>query len=573
MIQWPYLQSEDETAIVFAPQMSTSSACTRKIGGAQGWMWDYYNGNIIKEFWDCGGKEEVPFMEGATPFYFRTDWYILAHQVTLDCLKEKLATDDAAVWDTVDWVGDLLVRAEIESCFMSKMDDVGGSRLKCMCTVTNAEFMLGSVTEDNLPTHEMYGCFFDKLDDERRAAHNYHACRAYPQRSVTHSHAIQEQAAQVFRDRMTKSGVSDLAGRKTGALCFFLIKEGGPLTAAFLIVALWLLCLVVYPVVLIVLLVISLCLGDEYTQMQMRYKWFVVSKHLTWKLTCTCWDLSIRASSSFSIVGKLYKFVSVFGIGSMQINNSMVKDGRDQTTSIFNVTVNLTLIAFSEISIKGAQGAILWTSIIFSILNLTMIITLRQQILKLHTGFLKDINENRINKFEIALGLVKLMEDFLEKDVQFNFVQHFYNDKNRVRPQELDVYESSASVRKEWEEALMRKHKDGEKEEKVLDNLECAECLCCTNKMSSVDPSKPSLTGLHQYYPFIPPTLKSTFGHDGRYEFQDEDPSLLLETIGLDKASKYSDVEHEMSTPTPMLSDSMLGHYQPSFMPLVNYAG
>ena len=42
---------------------------------------------------------------------------------------------------------------------------------------------------------------------------------------------------------------------------------------------------------------------------------------------------------------------------------------------------------------------------------------------RVYTGFFKDVNENRVNKFEIALGVVKLMEDFLEEDVQFNFVQ------------------------------------------------------------------------------------------------------------------------------------------------------
>jgi len=39
-------------------------------------------------------------------------------------------------------------------------------------------------------------------------------------------------------------------------------------------------------------------------------------------------DLSMRASSSFSVGRKLRNFGSVISGGSMQINNSMVKDGR-----------------------------------------------------------------------------------------------------------------------------------------------------------------------------------------------------------------------------------------------------
>ena len=38
---------------------------------------------------------------------------------------------------------------------------------------------------------------------------------------------------------------------------------------------------------------------------------------------------------------------------------------------------------------------------------------------------LEDLNENRLSKFEFALLITKIMEDFLSSDIQYNFVQHF----------------------------------------------------------------------------------------------------------------------------------------------------
>lgn len=40
---------------------------------------------------------------------------------------------------------------------------------------------------------------------------------------------------------------------------------------------------------------------------------------------------------------------------------------------------------------------------------------------------LKDVNENRLSKFELALLLTKYSEVMLTADVQYNFVQHFYS--------------------------------------------------------------------------------------------------------------------------------------------------
>ena len=41
---------------------------------------------------------------------------------------------------------------------------------------------------------------------------------------------------------------------------------------------------------------------------------------------------------------------------------------------------------------------------------------------------LRDVNENRLSKFELALLLSKMIDDVTLEEVQFNFVEHFYSD-------------------------------------------------------------------------------------------------------------------------------------------------
>lgn len=41
---------------------------------------------------------------------------------------------------------------------------------------------------------------------------------------------------------------------------------------------------------------------------------------------------------------------------------------------------------------------------------------------------LRDVNENRLSKFELALLISKMIDDVTLEEVQFNFVEHFYSD-------------------------------------------------------------------------------------------------------------------------------------------------
>ncbi len=41
---------------------------------------------------------------------------------------------------------------------------------------------------------------------------------------------------------------------------------------------------------------------------------------------------------------------------------------------------------------------------------------------------MRDVNENRLSKFELALLITKIIDDVTLEEVQFNFVEHFYSD-------------------------------------------------------------------------------------------------------------------------------------------------
>ena len=85
---------------------------------------------------------------------------------------------------------------------------------------------------------------------------------------------------------------------------------------------------------------------------------------------------------------------------------------------------------------------------------------------------LKDVNENRLSKFELALLLTKYSEIMLSADVQYNFVQHFYTGPDDplepdVRPldneDEEDILEEMpplpAELAKEFGHDMMKEYK------------------------------------------------------------------------------------------------------------------
>jgi hypothetical protein len=189
-------------------------------------------------------------------------------------------------------------------------------------------------------------------------------------------------------------------------------------------------------------------------------------------------------------------------------------------TCILLLMFNLVVLIFVDANFTD-QG-ILWTSIILSVLNLVMEILMELEKQKFITSLFKDINENRLNKFELALGLTKCMEDFLEDDVQFNFVQHFVGT-GRVRPHVLDEYDEmgEAAFNDKYnrfplpEGALYTKY---DKENRDLMKMEDT-YYGKKREMVCGEMQDPGEKTIFPFYPLLPKDLKDKFGSDGKYEW------------------------------------------------------
>ncbi len=202
---------------------------------------------------------------------------------------------------------------------------------------------------------------------------------------------------------------------------------------------------------------------------------------------------------------------------SRNLNNSVINDGADQITSVVNICFNLLLLLYDDarwespagLTIVGVLGkfisfekeGLLWSSVLLSLLSIVVIMMLSQQQLKKIAGLLKDINENRLSKFELALGMTKIIEDFLEDSVQYNFVQHFY-DQTPVQPHELEQFEERERERERERQrsalplSTLTHFNSGYKADAVvdehilLDNVCIAKCCCC---LETNDPEKPTI--------------------------------------------------------------------------------
>ena len=190
-----------------------------------------------------------------------------------------------------------------------------------------------------------------------------------------------------------------------------------------------------------------------------------------------------------------------------QLNHSYVKDGLTVNSNIGNLIMNVILQTFGDVAY--AESVVIWASIIFSAIQIVAAIVAEKIKQKYIASFLRDLNENRLSKFEIAVGLVKTIEDFIEDDVKFSWVQHFTGSE-RVRPDVLDDYEADPS--KFDDERMM----DPDRQRKFHD-VEC----CGLSVRSTVfggDITEQNSTNFH-FYPLLPRRLKNKFGHDGKFEW------------------------------------------------------
>jgi hypothetical protein len=167
---------------------------------------------------------------------------------------------------------------------------------------------------------------------------------------------------------------------------------------------------------------------------------------------------------------------------------------------------------------------------------------------------MKDINENRLTKFEFALGVTKVLEDFLEDDVQYNYVQHFYSDV-RVRPAVLDEFEAAEARQKGQFKNVWGKPDDVKEAE--ISNGEFRNIACCGPIQSAKNPT------IFPYYPLLPKDLVAKFGHDNSYEYADmsntKNSTTGVSFLGFVSGPKIASPQPmQMSSFPPILNNSVL---------------
>ena len=107
--------------------------------------------------------------------------------------------------------------------------------------------------------------------------------------------------------------------------------------------------------------------------------------------------------------------------------NASVKDFGLVLTTVANIVFDLVLITMlGDDRVKGDSSKQFF-SLAVNLVNLMKVITGQQLILHNLTDAFRDINEHRLSKFEFALLMVKIQEQLLEDDIQYNFVEHLYS--------------------------------------------------------------------------------------------------------------------------------------------------
>lgn len=107
--------------------------------------------------------------------------------------------------------------------------------------------------------------------------------------------------------------------------------------------------------------------------------------------------------------------------------NASIKDFGLVMTTVANIVFDMVLVnLIADDRVKGDASKQV-TSMCINLVNLMRVITGQHLILHNLCDAFKDINEHRLTKFEFAFLLVKIQEQLLEDDIQYNFVEHLYS--------------------------------------------------------------------------------------------------------------------------------------------------
>ena len=421
------------------PANDLQALCTATIKGTEGYMYDPYESKLIAEYWKCD-KDMNEFSNGGIDFHFEKDWYDLANDVTLTCMEDIMTKGSfEARWNEFNTNEEY--RKKLEFCFFNdpswKLKNPTGGGI-CDCRPSRPLYYLHSVDVNTVNKHQLYGCMFDSPSAAAPMLATYHPCSTAPRNDVFNGKYNLDDESRALE---AKEYGSKGASRRATLIAFFVIKEAGPLGGVLALGVIGFFFAIFFLPTLLIVQIYCLVLPANQRTHFKASMWHL-AENLWGELTMQAWATSTAMSSLFRAYDTFIRVAFSSGI-----NGSIIKDGIGKVTAVLNILFNLILLVLSETSF--ADGGALWASVIQSTVNVVIQILLEKEKLKFHAAFFKDINENRLNKFEIGLGLTKLLEDFGDEDVTFNFVQHLYGS-TRVRPAVMDEFEEAERRQPGW---------------------------------------------------------------------------------------------------------------------------
>jgi hypothetical protein len=286
----------------------------------------------------------------------------------------------------------------------------------------------------SLSTHEDYGCFFAAPDADREANFEYYKCNFKAPGKV--------QTSGGPLTRTQSMGLIDLdVSKRAGLVGIFLAKELGMITGfgvlLFLAVIVGVLLILLSPIIGICFYLLNKSKGQP-EGIFLRITLAGIAQ--------TVWGIiygqGLVLYVLFSNLSTTYRAgVNLGHLINLTINKSLVDmDIKINFVTEFIYTMALLLLIddtgnSSAPNTQGVQAQTnLYVAISTKLLQLLYNIVGERMALHAVVQPLNDLNENRLSKFEAALLLSKMMEDFLLTDINFNFVQLF-NSRKPLMPE------------------------------------------------------------------------------------------------------------------------------------------
>ena len=272
-----------------------------------------------------------------------------------------------------------------------------------------------------------YGCFFSSPTAASELQFVYKSCNFYDADGSTYTNGgslTRTQAQRLLNVQVSK---------RAALVLIFLYKECGFLSASITIIlvliALVLMFLLLSPVIYICYTLMNgkteAGLGTRITLVKLVgivYTLIYTYLYLIWVMVCNL-SMTYRA------------FVMISAVVRLQVNKSLT-DMDVKLTSVSGIIFLLVLIIVIDDKSSGSSpqtAAGLGSALAVQLFSLFLKMVQEKIGLGLVVRPLKDLNENRLSKFEMALLLIKIMEDFLPDDIHYNWVQHF-NSQEPVMP-------------------------------------------------------------------------------------------------------------------------------------------